>query len=279
MKNKVFIVTGATKGMGYAISERLLKLGSKVAMVYRSDEKRAEECRKSLKDYEENLLLIKADISELNQHQLILDKSLEKFSRVDVLVNNAGVAPKAGFLKMDEDEYDRVVGINLKGPIFLAQKIAKQMIKQKIKGSIINFASTSAYQPEQVVSYGPAKMGIITATKAMAAVLGPYGIRVNSISPGTHKTEMNRYHWENDTDIFRQSTVAIPLGRAAEASEITGAVVFLSSNESSYITGIDIVADGGFSSHRGKIKKIIKSKLDGVPALLVIWENSSLRSE
>ena len=227
---------------------------AKVVMVYRSDEKRARKCLDELKVYEKNILQLKADISDLKQHQFILEQTLKKFSKVDVLVNNAGVAPKAGFLKMDEVEYDRVLETNLKGPIFLAQKVAKQMIEQKTPGSIINIASTSAYRPENVVSYGPAKMGLVTASKAMASSLGAYGIRVNSISPGTHKTEMNRYHWENKTDVFSQST-SIPLQRAAEAREITGAVVFLSSEDASYITGIDLIADGGFLLTGPRFKK------------------------
>ena len=157
LKNKVFIVTGATKGMGYAISERLLHEGAKVVLVYRSDEKNAEECSKKLQKYKRDFILVQADVSDLRQHRSIIEKALNKFSVIHALVNNAGVAPRSGFLKMDEEEYDRVLATNLKGPIFLAQAVAQQMIEQKTSGSIINIGSTSAYRPDSVVSYGPAK--------------------------------------------------------------------------------------------------------------------------
>ncbi|MCH9617659.1 MAG: putative oxidoreductase YohF [Chlamydiia bacterium] len=246
MKDKVVIVTGATKGMGFATAKHLLELGSKVVLVYRSDEKTAEAVASQLSSYSSNMLLLKADITNSLDRSRILDDTVATFGRIDVLVNNAGVAAKSGFLKTTEEEYDAILDVNLKAPIFLAQLVANQMIDQGDGGSIINFSSTSGHRPTGGISYDAAKAGVIRASEAMAVAVGKYGIRVNTISPGGHKTEMNRYHWENNTELLQNVIEATPLKRFADAAEIAGTVVFLASDQSSYITGTDIIADGGY---------------------------------
>lgn len=249
MKDNVIIITGATKGMGYACTVKLLELGAKVILIYRSDEKRAEECAKELQKYSKQTLFIKADISDIKTHDMIIEKTLERFHAINVLVNNAGVAARQSFLKMTEDEYDKILDVNLKGPVFLAQKVAKQMIRQETKGSIINFSSISGHRASGGTSYETAKSALIMATQSIANALGPHGIRVNSISPGFHKTEMNRYHWENNTKLNQSMIAVTALKRAAEAAEIAGTVVYLASSQSSYVTGTDIIVDGGFLAH------------------------------
>lgn len=246
MQDKICIITGATKGMGYAMSEHFLSKGAKVVMVYGHDADRAAVCQKELGQYENNFLLLQADITDSNKRQFILYETLKQFQRVDVLVNNAGVAAKAGFLKENESDFDFILDINLKAPIFLAQLIAKQMIEQAQGGSIINISSVCGHLAMGGIAYDAAKAGIIRATEAMANALGQYNIRVNSISPGTHKTEMNRAHWEKDTEVYRGMVQATALKRAAEASEIAGTVEFLATQQSCYITGTDILVDGGY---------------------------------
>lgn len=248
IKNKTFIVTGATKGMGFATSNKLLELGANVAMVYRGDQDNAEHQVAGLQDYAEQILLVQADITSADDRQRIVAETLAKFKQINVLVNNAGVAAKAGFLNEDEAGFDHVIDVNLKAPIFLAQLVANQMIKQGQGGSIINFASVSGHRGAAGISYDAAKAGIIRATQTMANALGEYGIRANSISPGTHKTEMNRYHWENNTPLIQQMEAATPLKRSAEAEEIAGTVVYLGSDQSSFTTGTDILVDGGYLS-------------------------------
>jgi NAD(P)-dependent dehydrogenase (short-subunit alcohol dehydrogenase family) len=248
MQNKIVIITGATKGMGLASSLRMLEHGANVVMVYCSDTVNAKQVEIKLSSYTNQILLIQADITKVKDRQRILDLTLEKFKQVDVLVNNAGVAAKSGFLKEQEDAYELVLDVNLKSPIFLAQLVAKQMIKQNKGGAIINFSSISGHRGAGGISYDAAKAGIIRATQTMANALGQYGIRVNSISPGAHKTEMNRYHWENETGLYKKLLEIIPLKRMAEAVEITGTVVYLASDQSSYTTGADILVDGGYLS-------------------------------
>jgi NAD(P)-dependent dehydrogenase (short-subunit alcohol dehydrogenase family) len=253
MKDKVVIVTGATKGMGLSTAKHLLELGSKVVLVYRNDRKTADEVAIQLSSYASKMLLLQADITNSSDRKRIIDGTITAFGRIDVLVNNAGVAAKSGFMKTTEKEYDTILDVNLKAPVFLAQLVAKQMIYQGDGESIINFASTSGHRATGGISYDAAKAGIIRATEAMAVALGKHGIRVNSISPGGHKTEINRYHWENNTELLQNVIKATPLKRFADASEIAGTVVFLASDQSSYITGTDIIADGGYKCvHPGR---------------------------
>lgn len=211
VKKNVMIITGATKGLGLAASRKLLQMGAKVVMVYCSDTENSCRVEAELQDYREQILLLQADITKTEDRQRIIDETLAAFNEINVLINNAGVAAKAGFLKESEESYDRVLDVNLKAPIFLAKLVATQMIKQKKGGSIINFSSVSGHRGGGGISYDAAKSGIIRATQTMANALGQYGIRVNSISPGTHKTEMNRYHWENETEVYKKMTVVTPL--------------------------------------------------------------------
>ena len=246
LEDKVVIVTGATKGMGLASSKALLELGANVVMVYCRDTANAKQVETKLTSYAGQMLLLQADITKVEDRQRILELTLKKFKQIDVLVNNAGVAAKSGFLKEQEDAYDLVLDVNLKAPIFLAKLVAQQMIKQGSGGSIINFSSISGHRGTGGISYDAAKAGLIRASQTMANALGKHGIRVNSISPGPHKTEMNRYHWENETDVYKTILEITPLRRFAEAEEIAGTVVYLASDQSSYTTGIDILVDGGY---------------------------------
>ena len=249
VKNKVVIVTGGTKGMGLASSKQLLKMGANVVMVYHSDIENAQKIESDLDHYHEQMFLIKADITKAEDRLRIINDALKAFNEIDVLVNNAGIPAKANFMKESEVDFDYVMDVNLKAPIFLSKLVAEQMIKQKKGGSIINFSSVCGHRGMGGISYDAAKAGIIRASQTMANTLGKYGIRVNSISPGTHKTEMNRYHWENETELHKSMIAVTALKRAADAEEIAGTVVYLASDQSSYTTGTDILVDGGYLSH------------------------------
>lgn len=246
LKDKVIVVTGATKGMGLAASTELLKLGAKVVMVYCSDTETAKHVQEKLTGHQSQLLLLKADITKSKDRESIVKQTLETFQRVDVLVNNAGIAARSGFLNESEEDFDKVVNVNLKAPIFLAKLVAKQMIAQGEGGSIINFSSISGHRGTGGISYDAAKAGIIRATQTMANTLGKHGIRVNSISPGYTQTEMNRDHWENESDTHKKIVEIMPLRRAAKAKEIAGTVIYLASDQSSFTTGADILVDGGY---------------------------------
>src|SRR3990167_620225 len=238
VKDKVIIVTGATKGMGFASSQKLLNMGAKVVMVYFSDTENAQKVEAKLGDYREQKHLLKADITKAKDRQHIIDETLKAFKEINVLINNAGIPAKASFLKENEVDFDHVIDVDLKAPIFLAKLVAEQMIKQEKGGSIINFSSVCGHRAMGGISYDAAKAGIIRASQTMANTLGKYGIRVNSISPGTH-----------ETDLHKNMISVTALKRAAEAEEIAGTVVYLASDQSSYTTGTDILVDGGYLSH------------------------------
>lgn len=248
IENKIAIITGATKGMGLATSKRFLSLGAKVVMVFAGDTENAKRVEADLAQHKGNFVVIKADITDSESRKEILKQTIDAFGRVDVLVNNAGIPAKAGFLKESIEDFDRVVDVNLRAPIFLAQLVARHMIEQGEGGSIINFSSVCGHRGMGGTSYDAAKAGIIRATQSMANALGKYNVRANSISPGTYKTEMNRAHWEKETDLYKGMINATALKRAAEADEIAGTVVYLASDQSSYTTGVDILADGGYLS-------------------------------
>ena len=243
--NQIVIVTGGTRGMGLAVSESLLELGAKVVMVYLDDTVAADRAKDKLLKYKENFSIIAVDITDAQDRERIITEALAKFGCINALVNVAGIATTKGFLKEGEAQFDRVVAVNLKAPIFLAKLVAKQMIAQGDGGSIINFASTAAHIPGSAISYGAAKAGLLMATKSIAKKLGKYNIRVNSISPGMIKTDMNKYHWENETDLYKSRIANIPLKRAGEVADIVGAVTYLLSSGSKYTTGVDIMVHGG----------------------------------
>lgn len=245
LENKVVLITGATRGMGFAISKRALALGAKVVLVYRSDSVQAKKALDELSEHADQMHLIQADITLADDRARIVDEAIKQFGRIDVLVNNAGIPTTHGFLKEEEPEFDRVLDVNLKAPIFLAKIVAAVMIEQGEGGSIVNIASTAGHRGGAAVSYAAAKSGLIRATESMASTLGAYNIRVNSVSPGMHRTDMNRYHWENKTDRFKKMVEARALKRMAEASEVAGAVMYLASDEASYTTGADILVHGG----------------------------------
>jgi NAD(P)-dependent dehydrogenase (short-subunit alcohol dehydrogenase family) len=249
IKGKTVLVTGATKGMGFACSKAMLEQGANLVMVYHSDAERAEQVKSELSIYADHYFLLQADIAQPQERQRILDKTLLKFKNIDVLVNNAGIAATAGFLKETEEGFDKIIDVNLKAPIFLAQLVAKQMIDQGQGGSIINFSSVAAHRAFGGISYDAAKAGVLRATQTMANALGKYNIRVNSISPGMHNTEMNRAHWEHKTELYKSMVAVTALQRSAKADEMSGTVIYLASDQSSYVTGTDIIADGGFLSH------------------------------
>lgn len=146
VKDKVVIVTGATKGMGFSSSKQLLKMGAKVVMVYLSDIENAQKIEAELKDYHNQKLLLKADITKAEDRTRIITETLKIFQEINVLVNNAGIPSKTGFLKEKEVDFEQVIDVNLKAPIFLAKLVAEQMIKQEKGGSIINFSSVCGHR-------------------------------------------------------------------------------------------------------------------------------------
>jgi len=178
----------------------------------------------------------------------MVKKTVEKFGRVDILVNNAGVAQFVPFLGMTEEDWDRTLDINLKGYFLCAQAAAKEMVKQK-SGVIINISSIAMGQVGvgffNLTHYCASKGGIVGMTEALALELAPYNIRVNAISPGAIETPMID-PLKSDPKMMERVLARVPLGRVGKPEEVSNLVLFLASDQSSYITGSTVVIDGGW---------------------------------
>jgi NAD(P)-dependent dehydrogenase (short-subunit alcohol dehydrogenase family) len=247
LEGKTAIVTGAAGGIGYAIAERFLRDGAKVVFADIDADKGA----KALANLEKlgECRFIKADVGKrLDVHNLVA-AAIEAFGDIDILVNNAGIVHGADFLDLTEDDFDRVLRVNLKGSFLTGQAVARYMV-DKVKnggapGAIVNMSSVNAvFAIANQVPYSVSKGGVNQLTKVMALSLAPHGIRVNAIGPGSIMTDMLAS--VNDDPAARNRILSrTPLGRIGEPSEIASIAAFLASDDASYITGQTIYADGG----------------------------------
>jgi len=247
LKNKVAIVTGARRGMGKADALAFAKNGAKVVVSDISQ----EECQQVVDEIERGggeALAVKCDVSNEKEIEEMVKKTIKKFGRVDILVNNAGICQFKPFLEMTEEEWDRTIDINLKGYFLCARVCAKEMVKQK-SGVIVNIASIVMGQIGKgmagLAHYSAAKGGIAALTKTLALELAPHNIRVNTIAPGAVDTPMVDSAMA-DPKALEQILAMIPLHRMGKPEEIANTVLFLSSEDSSYITGSVVVVDGGW---------------------------------
>lgn len=248
MSGKVAIVTGAAHGIGLACAERFARDGAHVVVADR-DEDAGQAAVAEMKERGRDAFFVNCDVSKRLDVLNLSAATLEAHGRVNVLVNNAGIAEKASFLDLEEAEFDQVLDVNLKGSFLVAQTIARQMVSQveagDEPGTIINMSSVNAvFSRADRVAYAISKAGISSLTKGMALALAPHGIRVNAIGPGSIDTRV--MDAVNKDDAARQRLLSrTPLGRIGSADEIAGVAAFLASDDASYITGQTIFADGG----------------------------------
>lgn len=247
LENKVAIITGAARGIGYAIAKRYVEEGARV-VIADSDDKQGSETAEELSVFGETCY-VHTDVSKRLDVRNLVTATVEAFGDIDILVNNAGIVHSATFLELKEDDFDRVLEVNLKGTFLCGRAVARHMVENveagKPAGSIINLSSVD----DNVVildqlAYAVSKGGVRQLTRAMAMALARYSIRVNAIGPGTIFTEMFKTISPEATD--RRAILArTPLGRFGEPREIAAIAVFLASQDASYITGETIYADGG----------------------------------
>ena len=265
LDGKVAIVTGSTRGIGEAIVRRFYHEGARTVITGR-DEARGQSVKESLSgDGDGHCVFIKADISKKEDVIRLKEESLKAFGGIDILVNNAGAGVSFPFDELPEEMWDRVMDVNLKGTFYCMKIIGRQMVDNR-SGVVINMASTYGHVPSHGGSvYGTTKSGIIMMTRQFALEWAKYNVRVNSISPGFIRTPLTESIYR-DESVARARKEAIPLGRIGRPEEIASVALFLSSDESSYITGEDILVDGGLTySVYHRIPGRMKTKKDLTP--------------
>lgn len=239
LNNHVILVTGANRGQGKAIAQHVASLGAIVGVSARNYEDAQEVAGKI---GEEHAFPIQLDVTKEVEWKSAVDKILNKFGKLDVLVNNAGALKRKPFKETTLDDYQQLINVNQLGAFMGMQAVIPQMEKQQ-KGSIINNVSISAFAPiSKSSTYAATKSSVVAMSKAAAIELGPAGIRVNMVHPGGVKTDMVT---ESETvPVYYDS---VPLKRIGQPVEIAKVIAFLASDESSYCTGTEIVVDGGMT--------------------------------
>lgn len=245
---KTVIITGGASGIGRACASDFATKGANVVIADQNEED-GEQAAADLKEASHEALFVSCDVSErLDVHNLIASV-LEAYGQIDVLVNNAAIIDSAPFLELSEDEFEKVLSVNLKGYFLVGQAVARQMVAQIADGApagaIVNMSSVNAlFALPDHVAYTISKGGIAQLTKAMALALASHGIRVNAIGPGSIMTPIleSVVHDESSRARILSRT---PLGRIGDVAEIAAIAVFLASDAASYITGETVYADGG----------------------------------
>ena len=242
LEGKTAIITGGSRGIGKAIVEIFVKQGANVAFTYSSSSDAAIAIENKLSTKNVKVKSYKSDASNFEEAQLLAASVLEEFGSIDILVNNAGITKDNLLMRMSEEDFDRVIQVNLKSVFNMTKAVQRTMLKQR-KGSIINMSSVIGVKGNAGQSnYAASKAGIIGFTKSMAIELGSRNIRSNAIAPGFIVTEMTE---ELGEETIKQYFDAIPLKRGGSPEEIANTCVFLGSDMSSYLTGQVLNVDGG----------------------------------
>lgn len=243
LAGKRALVTGAQQGIGSAVALALAEAGADVAINWLDNKVAAETVAADVRATGCRAHLIQGSVGSSVDIARIVAEARTALGGIDVLINNAGVFPRSGFLELAEAEWDQVLGVNLKGSFLVAQAVARLMVTEGIKGTIVNLSSSSVRGHPLGVHYSASKTGVIGMTRAMALALAPHGIRVNAIAPGITDTAQPRFQY-NEAQMQHQSSM-VPLGAMAKPSEIADIIVFLASETSRFITGEVVHANGG----------------------------------
>ncbi len=247
LRGRVAVVTGGSHGIGRGIAVALASHGCNVVFCYSRDREGSVKTVAQVEATGAKAVAVQADVSSPEQVNSVIKTTLEKFGQVDILVNNAAVLTVTPLLEMTEDEWDRVVDVNLKGYFLMGQAAAREMVRRGRGGRIINLGSVLGEWPlPGRTHYSATKAGIVMLTKVWAIELAEYGITANCIEPGTIESEMTAPMLATE-DQRRAMTAPIPLGRIGESLDIGAAAAFLASDEASYITGATLLIDGGLT--------------------------------
>ena len=248
LDGKVAIVTGSNRGIGKGIAMALAKEGCKIVVNSHKDSEDCHETVSEIRKLGSDAIFIIADVSKEKDAKDLVDKTIKKFGKLDIMVNNAGILVFGTVTELTEEQWDRQIDVNLKG-VFLCTKYAvQQMIKQKTKGRIINISSIAGLVGFPGISaYCASKGGVTELTREVALDCANYGITVNAIDPGVIVTDMTKAML-NDKATKKILLENTPVGRFGQPEDIGNAAVFLALDESSFITGHNLVVDGGWTA-------------------------------
>ena len=245
LQGRVAIVTGASSGIGQGIAKRLGCEGAKVIVDYVGTPEGAEETERAIEALGGEGQIVRADVTNMDDVRCLIDTAWTRFSTADILVNNAGMEKKSDFWDTTEEDYDKVMAVNLRGPFFLTQAFVRRLRDAKKPGRIINISSVH----EDMVfpgfaSYCCSKGGLRMLMRDLAVELGSLAIAVNNVAPGAIETPINEGLLE-DKPKLNALLANIPLGRLGKPEDVAGVVAFLASDDAAYITGSTFIVDGG----------------------------------
>lgn len=246
LEGKVALVTGGSRGIGKAIAIGFARAGADVVVASRKLPD-LEKVTDEITGLGRKSLAVPTHVGRMDQITSLVEKVVAEFGKIDILVNNAGTSPVyTPALDLEEAVWDAIMNLNLKGLFFLSQATARVM-KEHGGGSIINVASVDAFKPEiNIGAYAISKAGVVTVTKVMAAELGQYNIRVNTMAPGNVHTRLGDSRFEVVPGYEDELLKRTPLRHIADPEEMVGAVIYLASDASGYVTGQTFIVDGGF---------------------------------
>jgi NAD(P)-dependent dehydrogenase (short-subunit alcohol dehydrogenase family) len=244
LQDQVAVITGAASGIGRACAERFAAEGAKVVLAD-IDVTKGEEAAEAIQETGGDAIFVACDAGDKAQVDALIDSAVAAYGRLDCAIANAAVVHACDFLDLAEEDFDRVIRINLKGVFLTGQSAARQMVAQGTPGTIVNMSSVNAGMAiPSITPYVVAKGGVNQLTKVMALSLADKDIRVNAIGPGSIATELAQAVL-SDPEKARGALIRTPLGRFGEPAEVASVAVFLASEDSSYITGQTIYPDGG----------------------------------
>jgi NAD(P)-dependent dehydrogenase (short-subunit alcohol dehydrogenase family) len=248
LEGKVSMITGAARGIGLGMAGALAGAGSELILIDALEKELREASEEILRETGKKPLAISGDLGRMDEIERMVQEARERHPRIDCLINNAGTTVRKPFAEITPEEFDRVIGVNLKAAYFLSQKVARGMIADGKGGKIITVASSTSFLGVKNLSaYGASKGGVHALTKGMAVELAPHGICVNAVATGFFQTNLTQAVWE-DPQKQALAVSRIPLGRLGRPEDIAGSVIFLASAASDYITGQVLIVDGGWIS-------------------------------
>ncbi len=247
LQGRIALVTGSSSGIGQGIAEAMAGEGADIVIDYVGSPDGAQQTRQAVERAGQRALVVKADVSKVEETELLVSEAWDKLGGCDILVNNAGMEHKSAFWDTAEQDYDRVLGVNLKGPFFLTQAFVRRLRQAKKQGRIINISSVHEDMAfPGFATYCVSKGGLRMLMRDLAVELGPEGFTVNNIAPGAIATPINTglLHDKPKLDALLKN---IPLGRLGTPADVSGLAVFLASDEASYVNGATLLVDGGLS--------------------------------